>query len=141
MLVKQAGCVGFVFPREFSSLFRVSRGQLGLLRLLSCGDLLLSLRDVIGEALLSSEVIEFVILWCYGFGTVLDFFGWFRCESPADRLPGQPCARRFKLSEFRHRPQAADPIRASVRGGAPPARLVFARHFHVTKNNLFLPLY
>ncbi len=24
---------------------------------------------------------------------------------------------------------------------APPARLVFARHFHVTKNNLFLPLY
>ncbi len=50
-------------------------------------------------------------------------------------------ARRFKLSEFRHRPQAAGPIRASVRGGAPPARLVFARHFHVTKNNLFLPLY
>ncbi len=92
MLVKQAGCVGFVFPREFSSLFRVSRGQLGLHRLLSCGDLLLSLRDVIGEALLSSEVVEFVILWCYGFGTVLDFFGWFRCESPADRLPGQPCA-------------------------------------------------
>ncbi len=31
-------------------------------------------------------------------------------------------ARRFKLSEFRHRPQAAGPIRASVRGGAPPAR-------------------
>ncbi len=124
-------------------------------------------RDVTGKALLSSEVIEFVILWCYGFGTVLDFFGWFRCESPADRLPGLPCARwsaqlrvqehkrvarerrarartlarRFKLSEFRHRPQAAGPIRASVRGGAPPARLVFARHFHVTKNNLFLPLY
>ncbi len=50
-------------------------------------------RDVTGKALLSSEVVEFVILWCYGFGTVLDFFGWFRCESPADRLPGQPCAR------------------------------------------------
>ncbi len=46
-------------------------------------------------------------------------------------------ARRFKLSKFRHRPQAAGPIRAPVRGGAPPARLVF----HVTKNNLFLPLY
>ncbi len=50
-------------------------------------------RDVTGKALLCSEVVEFVILWCYGFGTVLDFFGWFRCESPAGRLPGQPCAR------------------------------------------------
>ncbi len=29
-------------------------------------------------------------------------------------------ARRFKLSVFGHRPQAAGPIRASVRGGAPP---------------------
>ncbi len=29
-------------------------------------------------------------------------------------------ARRFKLSGFGHRPQAAGPIRASVRGGAPP---------------------
>ncbi len=110
----------------------------------------LTLRDVIGEALLSSEVVEFVILWCYGFGTVLDFFGWFRCESPAGRLPGQPCARwsaqlrvqehkrvarerreraralarRFKLSGFGPRPQAAGPIRASVRDGAPPARLL-----------------
>ncbi len=46
---KQDGCFGFIFPREFSSLFRVSRGQLGLLRLLSCGDLLLS-----------SAVVEFV---------------------------------------------------------------------------------
>ncbi len=32
-------------------------------------------------------------------------------------------ARCFKQSNFRHRPQAAGPIRASVRGGAPPARL------------------
>ncbi len=120
-------------------------------------------RDVTGKALLSSEVVEFVILWCYGFGTVLDFFGWFRCESPAGRLPGQPCARwsavtssgaqescereesartlarRFKLSEFSHRPQAAGPIRASVRGGAPPARLVFAKHSHVTKRITFDP--
>ncbi len=36
-------------------------------------------------------------------------------------------AHRFKLSEFRHRPQAAGPIRASVRGGAPPARLGFCK--------------
>ncbi len=32
VLVKQDGCFGFVFPREFSSLFRVSRGQFVLLR-------------------------------------------------------------------------------------------------------------
>ncbi len=30
-------------------------------------------------------------------------------------------------------PKAAGPIRASVRGGAPPARLVFARHFQWRK--------
>ncbi len=33
-------------------------------------------------------------------------------------------ARRFKLFAFGHRPQAAGPIRVSVRGGAPPARLL-----------------
>ncbi len=43
------------FPREFSSLFRVSRGRFVLLRLLSCGDLKL-LRDVTGKALLSSAL-------------------------------------------------------------------------------------
>ncbi len=37
------------FPREFSSLFRVSRGRFVLLRLLSCGDLKL-LRDITGKA-------------------------------------------------------------------------------------------
>ncbi len=36
-------------------------------------------------------------------------------------------ARRFKLSAFGHRPHTAGPIRASVRGEAPPARLVFAK--------------
>ncbi len=75
--------------------------------------------------------------------------GWFRGERPADRraLEGAVAkagsvasrssiesrdsrewartqARRFKLSGFGHRPQAAGPIRASVRGG-------------VTKNKLF----
>ncbi len=120
-------------------------------------------RDVTGKAPLSSEVVELVILWCYGFGTVLDFFGWFRCESPAGRLPGQPCARwsaqlrvqehkrvarerrararvlarRFKLSGFGPRPQAAGPIRASVRDGAPPARLLLQGIFHVTRNNFY----
>ncbi len=32
--------------------------------------------------------------------------------------------RRFKLFGFGHRPQAAGPIRVSVWGGAPPARLL-----------------
>ncbi len=113
-------------------------------------------RDVTGKAPLSSEVVELVILWCYGFGTVLDFFGWFRCESPAGRLPGQPCARwsaplrvqehqrvargeekregaplarRFKQSVFWTSLKAAGPIRASVWGGAPPARLVLQSIF------------
>ncbi len=64
-----------------------------------------------------------------------------RCSSHVQERESARQARCFKLSGFRHRPQAAGPIRASVRGGAPPARLVFSRHFHVTKNNLFLPLY
>ncbi len=139
-----------------SSLFRVSRGRFVLLRLFSCGDLR-RLRDVTGKAPLSSEVVELVILWCYGFGTVLDFFGWFRCESPAGRLPGQPCARwsaqlrvqehqrvareeekregaslarRFKQSVFWTSPKVAGPIRVSVWGGAPPMSMVFWGHAH-----------
>ncbi len=92
LVLKQAGGFCFVFPREFSSLFRVSRGRFHALLWKLCWLASLS-RDVTGKAPLSSEVVELVILWCYGFGTVLDFFGWFRCESPAGRLPGQPCAR------------------------------------------------
>ncbi len=38
-------------------------------------------------------------------------------------------ARRFKLSGFGHRPQAAGSIRASVRDGAPPARLLLQGTF------------
>ncbi len=38
-------------------------------------------------------------------------------------------ARCFKLSGFGHRPQAAGPIRASVRGRAPPARLLLQGTF------------
>ncbi len=40
-----------------------------------------------------------------------------------ERERARALARRFKLSKFRHRPQAAGPIRASVRGGAPMSRL------------------
>ncbi len=39
---------------------------------------------------------------------------------PCSRERARALARRFKLSGFGHRPQAAGPIRASVRGGAPP---------------------
>ncbi len=80
---------GFVFPREFSSLFRVSRGQFVLLRLLSCGDLKL-LRDVTGKALCSAVVAP----WCYGFGTVLDFFRWLAprwASSGPARVGGRSC--------------------------------------------------
>ncbi len=40
--------------------------------------------------------------------------------SRESRERARALARRFKLSGFGHRPQAAGPIRASVRGGAPP---------------------
>ncbi len=43
------------------------------------------------------------------------------------RAQSAPLARRFKQSVFWTSPKAAGPIRASVRGGAPPARLVFAK--------------
>ncbi len=139
-------------------MFRASRVQLGLLRLFSCGDLRW-LRDVTGE----SSPLQSLNSWLrYGFGTALDPLRWLVSlrESPAGRLPGQPCARlsapssgapesckreerrergaplarRFKQSGFFWTsPKAAGPIRASVRGGAPPARLVFARHFQWRK--------
>ncbi len=44
----------------------------------------------------------------------------FKRVKPCSRESACALARRFKLSEFGHRPQAAGPIRASVRGGAPP---------------------
>ncbi len=66
---------GFVFPREFSSLFRVSRGQFVLLRGTSA-----AWRHRESSPLLCSAVVA---PWCYGIGTVLDFInGWFsRWES------------------------------------------------------------
>ncbi len=59
-------------------------------------------------------------------------------KSQERRELARALARRFKLFAFGHRPQVAGPIRASVRGGAPPARLVFARHFHGEKNNFLI---
>ncbi len=62
-----------------------------LLRLFSCGDLRW-LRDVTGK---SSPPHSLTSWLRYGFGTVLDPLRWLVSlrESPAGRLPGQPCAR------------------------------------------------
>ncbi len=50
-------------------------------------------------------------------------------ESRDSRERARTLARHFKLSGFGHRPQAAGSIRASVRGGAPPARLLLQGTF------------
>ncbi len=100
----------------------------------------------------------------YGFGTVLDPLRWlvslWESSGPASRSAlraferavtssGAPesCKREEREARrprvvlnspfFWTSPKAAGPIRASVRGGAPPARLVFARHFHGEKNNFW----
>ncbi len=44
----------------------------------------------------------------------------FKPCSRESRERARALARRFKLSVFGHPPKAAGPIRASVRGGAPP---------------------
>ncbi len=46
--------------------------------------------------------------------------GMFKPCSRESRERERGLARRFKLSVFGHPPKAAGPIRASVRGGAPP---------------------
>ncbi len=58
-----------------------------------------------------------------------------RVRAPEDqKREGASLARHFKQSVFFWTSlKAAGPIRASVRGGAPPARLVFARHFQWRK--------
>ncbi len=56
-----------------------------------------------------------------------------RCSSHVQesRERARALARRFKLSVFGHRPQAAGPIRASVRGGAPPMSKLSGVDVHV----------
>ncbi len=109
---------------------------------------------------LSSAIVEFVAplrLW----HSLRPINGWFsRRESsgPARTLEGaasemfKPCsreserqkkregaslARRFKQSVFWTSPKAAGPIRASVRGEAPPARLLLQGIFHAMRNNFY----
>ncbi len=112
----------------------------------------LTLRDVIGE----SSPLQSSNSWLrYSFGTVLDPLRWFvprwASSGPArvggrsrengkrsfdeshssresrEKREGAPHARRFKQSVFWTSPKVAGPIRVSVWGGAPPARLVFAK--------------
>ncbi len=103
----------------------------------------------------------------YGFGTVLDPLRWLVSlrESPAGRLPGQPCARLnapssgapesckreekrarrsrvvFSTVRFGRRPPAADRIRLSVWGGAPPMSMVFLQGIFNGEKNNFWSLY
>ncbi len=141
----------FVFPREFSSLFRVSRVQLG-----SFGCSRVETWDgcVTSSGKLSSQSLT---SWLrYGFGTALDPLRWlvwlWESSGPASRS----ALRAFERAEFRsarelqegreerarrsrvifstvrfgRRPPAADRIRLSVWGGAPPMSMVFWGHAH-----------
>ncbi len=64
-------------------------------------------------------------------------------RSARELQEGRERARRsrvvFKQSVFWTSPKAAGPIRASVRGGAPPARLVFCKAFSMEKRITFDP--
>ncbi len=153
---------GFVFPREFNVLLRLLCYVCHVVGscFFGCSRVETWNCCVTSPGKLSSAVVEFVAPWCYGFGTVLDFFRWLAprwASSGPARVGGRSCengkrsfeefqrvqesqamfkreraralARRFKLSGFGHRPQAAGPIRASVRGGAPPmSRLSGVEH-------------
>ncbi len=87
----------FVFPREFSSLFRVSRVQLGLLWSFSCGDLRW-LRDVTGE---SSPPHSLTSWLRYGFGTVLDPLRWLVSLRESGGPASRSALRAFERAEFR----------------------------------------
>ncbi len=55
-----------------------------------------------------------------------------RVRAPEEER-GASLARRFKQSVFWTSLKAAGPIRASVRGGAPPARLLLQGIFHAMR--------
>ncbi len=62
-----------------------------------------------------------------------------RCSSHVQervRERARALARRFKLSKFSHRPQAAGPIRASVRGGAPPMSRLSGGGIYVIRHSI-----
>ncbi len=141
----------FVFPREFSSLFRASRVQLRRCSGNSAG--LLRCR-VTSPGKLSSQSLT---SWLrYGFGTVLDPLRWLVSLRESSGPASRSASRAFERAEFRsarelqegreegarrsrvifstvrfgRRPPAADRIRLSVWGGAPPMSMVFWGHAH-----------
>ncbi len=59
-----------------------------------------------------------------------DVQAMFKRVKRAKRESARALARRFKLSGFGPRPQAAGRIRLSVWGGAPPMSMVFWGHAH-----------
>ncbi len=148
----------FVFPREFSSLFRVSRVQLRRCSGNSAG--LLRCR-VTSPGKLSSATVGFVAplrLW-HGLRPP-PMVGFVERES--DGPASRSALRAFERAEFRsarelqegreerarrsrvvfstvrfgRRPPAADRIRLSVWGGAPPMSMVFLQGiFDGEKNN------
>ncbi len=139
---------GFVFPREFSSL---SSEATWVVRAPSVA-LVWRLETAAWRHRESSPLQSSNSWLRYGFGTVLDPLRWlvprWASSGPArvggrsrengkrsfdefhssresrEKRRGASLARRFKQSVFWTSPKAADPIRASVRGGAPPARLL-----------------
>ncbi len=56
-----------------------------------------------------------------------------RVRAPEEEKSERHSRVVFSTVRFGHPSKAAGPIRASVRGGAPPARLFFARHFQWRK--------
>ncbi len=95
----------------------------------------------------------------------LGLLGWFRCESPAGRLPGQPCWKRavtssgapesckrekrqeraarvsFLTVRFLDIPKGGWSNQSVGTGRSPACTAALARHFHVRTDNLFVVLY
>ncbi len=111
------------------------------------------------------SVVTLLVLRRYGIYTVFDSRVCYLSQPVLRRDSNGPSFRRWRASfesrksykrgsrerahtqrvvlncpVFGHRPQAAGPIRASVRGGAPPARLLLQGTFMWRKIN-FLPMY
>ncbi len=145
--LKQAGCVGFVFPREFfvsgvtcsarapSVALVTSPGKLPsplkLLSSLFCG--------VTALARSWTSLVGFVVrVQRAGFQVSLarvgarsyEFRSTRELQEREEKREGASLARRFKQSVFWTSPKVAGPIRVSVWGGAPPMSMVFWGHAH-----------
>ncbi len=157
---------GFVFPREFSSL---SSEATWVVRAPSVA-LVWRLETAAWRHRESSPLQSSNSWLRYGFGTVLDPLRWLvprwassgparvggrsrengkrsfdefhsSRESREKRREGAPHARRFKQSVFWTSPKVAGPIRVSVWGGAPPARLLLQGIFMWGQITCLYPLY